>query len=501
MSRRRNYIEQTNPLRGLSPSSVASALESALRGDMARVQWMFHLIEQGDPDLLAIVERTVSVISEMDWDVKGESGEQRTGLTAAYNKIENLQAAINHLLLAEFRGFSIAQLQDNAGNPAPPGVATRVECLPHWCFVRDGLFGQFKWNPEAKSARFDSMPEVPLDAQRDHLLIHTADRPIDRIALCKYLRSNFALRAWADYIEKVADDGAFIIEPEGLEDESKRSMFAAASKDLRDGGGGSLPHGSEVVFSNTLRGLAPFDPYLRYLREQMVIAATGGMLTMLASPTGIGQGASDAHSETFRAIASKKSRDITEVFQRNFDKPFLQRNYPTEDIKAYFELAYRKDRDVGKMIEHAHVLAQIFKLDPTEWSDVTGYRLEDKPADTSEYGNLNSSVLNLETRRPGVSHDELVAAVHNALGTTPGSLMESALERVSAAFAADLEPLRERLEAIQSLPEAEYRHALRDLQGELPSLLPDNPAAATALADVFTAEYFNGMAAAAGVAT
>lgn len=481
---RRNFIEHTNPLRGLAPSSVASALEAALLGDMARVQWMFYLIEQSDPDLLAIVERTISAISEMDWDAKGDAEHQRAGLGDAYNKIENLQAAINHLLLAEFRGFSVCQLQDDDGNPSPPGIATRIECLPHWCFVRDGLRGQFKWNADARSTTFDAIQGEPLDPIRDHLLIHTVDRPIDRIALGKFLRGNFAIRAWADYIEKVANDGVFIVEPEGLEDETKRIAFANASKDLRDGGGGSLPHGSQVVFANTLRGSAPFDSFLRYLREQLVIAATGGMLTMLASPTGIGQGASDAHTETFRTIASKKSRDISEVFQRHFDKPFIQRRWPNEPINAYFELAYRKDRDIAKMVEQAVQLSSVFELDRKEWSDITGYTLSQKRE--------REVMDDLQVR------NRAEVRVHAARERL--SLAQAEIENVAEAFAVDLAPLRERIEALVGLSEQDFYNGCRALLEELPTLIPENPVAADALAEIFTAEFFNGMADAAAVA-
>ena len=385
MSRRRvSYIEQTNPLRGLSPARVVAVLEASQRGELAELMWLYHIIEQSDPDLLALVERRSAAVCEMDWSIGVAQGAQTEDgsadvLRAAYDRIENLQEAIAHLALASFRGFSICQLQDADGAPAAPGAATRIACLPHWCFVRDGLSGPFKWNPEARRAGFDGVPGEALDPERDRLLIRTVGRPIDRVALVKFVRANFAQKAWADYIEKVAQDGVFVIEPPNV-DETKRGEFASSARDAAEGGGGTLPHGSSIEFANVSRGLAPYDSYMRFLREQLVMAGTGGLLTMISEPTGIGGGATGAHAEAFKTIARKEAREISEVFQRYFDTPLLRAVFPGERPRAYFTIAYREETDVGALIDQAVKLATVFDLDPAEWSEKTGFALSRRAA-------------------------------------------------------------------------------------------------------------------------
>ncbi|MCZ7593103.1 MAG: hypothetical protein M5U15_13640 [Kiritimatiellae bacterium] len=131
MSRRKNFIEQTNPLRGLTPTAVVNYIEAGQRGELPMLMWLYYIIEQSDPDLLALVERRTSAVCEMDWNINvapnagetqsADAGLAKTDLRAAYDKIENLQQAIAHLALASFRGFSICQLQDADGNPRLAG--------------------------------------------------------------------------------------------------------------------------------------------------------------------------------------------------------------------------------------------------------------------------------------------------------------------------------------------------------------------------------------------
>jgi phage gp29-like protein len=482
-SRRKNWVEQTNPLKGLDPSVVVGRLDAGMRGELPLLQWLYYIIEQSDPDLMALVERRTSAIAEMDWNIgvaPVEAGKPRmtdgatATLRAAYDRIDNLQEAVVHLALASFRGFSVCQLQDAAGRPAAPGEAVRIDCLPSWNFVRDGRAGAFKWNPEARQTTFENLQGEPLDPGRDHLLIRAVERPIDRVALVKFVRSNYAQKAWADYIEKVAKDGVFITEPPGL-DEAKREEFKNAAQTASDGGGGSLPNGSTVQFANASRGLSPFEAYMRFLREQLVMAGTGGMLTMIASPTGIGEGATDAHSETFKSIARKEAREISEIFQRHFDAPILARAFPNEPVSAWFELAYREETSATALVDQGLKLSQFFELDPAEWSEKTGLKLAKKvlpatPGATMFRALPAAAALNRDARPAPDLEKANVAlvskAVEAALGLREGLLKEffadldaKAKERTltDAEFLDRVELL------VQSVPEAMGDRGVEDL--------------------------------------
>ena len=65
----RSWREQYNPLRGLDIARAVQLLEAGQRGEYAELQWTYEFIEQSDPDLIALVERRLSAMSELDWNV------------------------------------------------------------------------------------------------------------------------------------------------------------------------------------------------------------------------------------------------------------------------------------------------------------------------------------------------------------------------------------------------------------------------------------------------
>jgi hypothetical protein len=408
-------------------------------------------------------------------------------LRAAYDRIENLQQAIAHLALASFRGFSICQLQDNNGNPAAPGAATRIECLPHWCFVRDGQDGAFKWNPDAQQTSFDTLAGEPLDPVRDRLLIRAVPRAINRVALVKFVRSNFTQKAWADYIEKVANDGVFITGPQNVP-AGQETKYETTAENASAAGGGYLPFGCKVDFANTQRGLSPFEDHMRFLREQLVMAGTGGLLTMLAEPTGIGQGASSAHQEAFKQIARSEAKAISEIFQKNFDKPLLAERFPGEPVSAWFELAYREETDASQMIEQGVALSQVFDLDASEWSEKTGLRLAPKSGapqigiGAPPSGARSAALMNSAKRvRNRQSQDAALA------------LVKQSLERLAEAEAKDLNAIYGRIEELISADETAFAGKLAKLREDLPDLLPAEPELAAELEKTLSAAVFTGL--------
>ncbi|MCZ7593104.1 MAG: hypothetical protein M5U15_13645 [Kiritimatiellae bacterium] len=331
--------------------------------------------------------------------------------------------------------------------------------------MRDGIRPAFRWNPDAQQTSFDALAGEPLDPIRDRLLIRVVERPINRIALVKFIRSNFTQKAWSDYIEKVASDGTFITEPPGMTDE-KREAFAASAANASEGGGGTLPYQSDVKFANMQRGLAPFEPHMRFLREQLVMAGTGGLLTMLSEPTGIGGGATGAHADAFRTIARKEAREISEVFQRGFDKPLLLSHFPGQPISAWFELAYREETDTGALTSQVVELAQVFDLDPDEIGEKTGLKLSRRvvPAQPAAFS-FNSArdavrgTRGTESAQERANQSLVSEAVEKTLGARRGLLKD---------FFADLDAQP------GSLSEAQFLDRLEKLVDALPELIGDS---------------------------
>ncbi len=369
-----------NPLRSLTISRAISLQEAYNRGEMADLQWLYAHIEQADPDLLAIVERRIAALQEFDWNIKIIppnrrhatfdrilAEEQAAALRAEYERKNNLYAAIEHLSMAAFRGFSVIEPQGN-----------EFACFDHWNVVRDGYSGGWKYNPDAKSCSFASLPEGNT-FDPEYCLIRTVTRRINYYALYKYIRSNLSAKDWDAFIEIYGLPGCVIILPENVPAD-KVDEYRSAAEEVASGGSGALPSGSIASFSDSPRGVNPFRDHMQYLREQLVLAGTGGLLTMLSMPQGIGSGSSEEHGDAFQTIARGEARRISEIFQRQFDTRLLNSLFPGRPVLAYFEIAANEEVDVGKIVDNVLKLSQAgFQIDPDQISEQTGYKLTLKP--------------------------------------------------------------------------------------------------------------------------
>jgi len=206
-----------------------------------------------------------------------------------------------------------------------------------------------------------------------------------RIALYKFIRNNLSQKDWDAFIEIFGLPASYIIMPPNVP-EDKVAAYEAAALEAAEGGGGALPNGSDVKFATEPRGVNPFRDHLAYLQQQLILAGTGGLLTMLSMPTGIGDGPSNTHEDTFKAIARGEAKKISEVFQKQFDKKILAAAFPDQPVLAYFELAAKEEQDVGEIIKHALELSQAgYQMDPAELSEKTGYKISLNPAGVAQF--------------------------------------------------------------------------------------------------------------------
>jgi hypothetical protein len=316
------------------------------------------------------------------------ANEQQAFLTAAYNRFENLYEAIEHFALASFRGYSHVQIQEN-----------RFELLDQWNIARDGRYGAWYWNPEAKSMFAASLGEANrLDLVRDRILVRTHPRPIDEIALIKWLRQNLSQKDWDSFIEIYGIPGCVIIMPSNIPS-GQETAYKSSAEDVSEGASGALPNGSDVKFSDSPRGVTPFKDHLNYLSEKLVLAGTGGLLTMLSAP-GSGTLAGSAHMEAFEMIARAEARKISEVFQKQLDKTLLAAAFPGKPILAYFDIAANEETDVTEIIDHAVKLSQAgYKMDSAQLAEKTGYTLSAAPVAPPQEAGFSGQGSEIQNRQ------------------------------------------------------------------------------------------------------
>ncbi len=394
------WRENYNPLRGLKMADAAAQLEMAQRGDTALCQWTFRFVERRWATLAALISRCEAPLLTFDWEVRvrqempmvsdrqiakwaaefpaaeirndedrmtndernpkpesepakagtpnpdakrererllvAAAGRQQETLRAAYERIDNLKDAVRHLHLAEFRGY--AHLQKHRDED---GCVVHLEPLDQWCVCRDGLYGDWFWNPDSM---FVVNPGAYLGEAnriggevlpREDFIIGEAQRPIDEVALINFLRANMCEKDWDGFVEIYGIPGGVVTMP-GNVPQGREAEYEDAARKVAEGGTGAIPNGATYTANDGPRGVDPFSPRLKHLEEQVILAGTGGKLTMLAE-SGSGTLAGGAHADTFEAIAEGRAQKISERFQRDFDAEVIARAHPGEPVLVYFK--------------------------------------------------------------------------------------------------------------------------------------------------------------------
>jgi hypothetical protein len=396
------WRENYNPLRQLPIRRAVELLEMAQRGDTALLQWTFRFIERRYPTLSALLSRCEAPLLNFDWEIKikeelppGVTDEmakaQQASLKDAYDGIDNLKQAIQHLHLADFRGY--AHIQKHRTND---GEVYHLETLDQWCVCRDGLYGDWFWNPDS---RFVTNPAAALGEEnriggdqlpREDFIIRGVDRPIDEIALVNFIRSNLCEKDWDGFIEIYGMPGGVVTMPPNVP-QGKETQYETAAQQVAEGGSGAIPSGSTYEPNDGPRGIDPFTPRIKHLDEQLIMAGTGGKLTMLAE-SGTGTLAGKAHSDTFEDIADARADKISEIFQKEFDAEVLDRTHSGQPVLVYFKFGgVDKDsettvafkRDVIKALGQHEILARVLanQVDLKETSRDVGLSINEEYQD------------------------------------------------------------------------------------------------------------------------
>jgi len=361
------WRENYNAARGLTMRRVVDLLEAGQRGDTALLQWTYATAERRYSTLNGLLSRCEAPLTNFDWTVRikeelpemagagGADGggkadsavlemaeRQRVTLRDAYERVDNLREAIRHLHLAEFRGYAHLQKHRDAN-----GDVTHLEPLNQWCVCRDGLEGDWFWNPEARmGATAASLgeenriggPALPLE----DFIIQECARPIDEVGLRNYVRSALCDKNWDGFVEIYGIPGGVVVMPPNVP-QGRESEYEAAAKQVAEGGSGAIPSGADYKANDGPRGVDPFTPRLNRLDAEVVLVGTGGKLTMMAE-SGSGTLAGGAHQDTFTEIAAARAKTISERFQRDFDAEVLARKHPGEPALVYFVFGV-PDRD------------------------------------------------------------------------------------------------------------------------------------------------------------
>jgi len=479
------WREWYNPLRGLTVARSVTLMEAGQRGEFADLQWLYRLVEKRNATHRALIIRRRAALQKLDWDIKtvaelplgstqAQADAQKQTLRAAYDAIDNLSGAIAFLALAEFRGFSHLQK-----HRSPDGDIIHLEPLDQWTWVRDGLYGPWAYNKESRASTFDALKTNVIDPAG--FIIRECDMAIDEVGLLCYLRKNLSQKDWDGFIEIYGIPSGVVLMPGNIQQGKEKDYEDAATR-IAAGGSGALPAGSDYKPNDQPRGVNPFRDHIRYQDEELVLAGTGGKLTMLTE-SGSGTLAGGAHEDTFDEIAEGEAAELNEVFQKQFDADVLSREHAGEPALAYWELCPRDEADIKEEVENTFKLAQAgYQRDIEELKEKTGYTLELKPQPAPGSA-------------PASGAPEGAPPSGLGLRNRSTAQQSTGMQRVIRARATSLQPIFQRLEALlQTTDQDQFQRELEQLLKDVPDLADQvraRPEYAAALQEVLAESMTN----------
>lgn len=390
------------------------------RGHFARPTWAFHEMARIVSILGDKVRFWRAQIVSCEWKITIAQEAQETNrdanpddvirakkcadfLKKRYDTIKNLKAALKHLATARFYGYAVLRKNGNM-----------LQIIDPWNVVQDanwtgGRTPTFDWylNPEARVA-FD--PQNMTKMGREYII-----REFDDSSLLELLRLAFRAHAVMDFREKNLEEASknqvIILTGANMPEEGtpQRIALEESLKAARRGESAVIAKGdpacpTEVHKPDAAKGLPFYNTTLDSIDQMMTKALTGGLLTMLSMPTGIGAGASAEHSKALNSIVAEDAGDISELLQEAIDRPELEAAgllRPGERPLAWFELSIRKEADPSA---GADLLIKVksagYTASEAQASEMTGLTLtKDEQPMQSHF--LGSGLFNREPKKSG----------------------------------------------------------------------------------------------------
>lgn len=356
----------SDPLRSLTADWIETNYRLEVnKGLYAKPSWAFHELSRtcsllGDKvrfwkAQLAALEWHIAIAKDAQEGAKDadpakveRAKKQAEALRTSYESIENLKAALKHLASARFYGFAALRKTGN-----------QLQIVDPWNVIRDiqwmsNVAPTMKWHfNEQALASLDkaTMPEM---TPAEYIIRECEDPSLLELMRLAY-RANKVMDFRERNLEEASKNQVIILTGANMPEvgSSERTALEAALNSARKGESAVIAKGmpdcpTEVHKMDASKGLPFYTTTLDNIDQAMTKAVTGGMLTMLSMPTGIGSGASDTQSETLATLVADEAGEINEVMQKGFDRFVLEKAGLLENGErplAYFELSNRQEID------------------------------------------------------------------------------------------------------------------------------------------------------------
>jgi phage gp29-like protein len=349
-------LSQINPLRGLTMSRVVNLLDRANFGYYSQLAWLYSYVEKRETTMIALKERRQASLGRCDWTIetngrvaadesmKGAVKAQKEFMEEVYASIDNLEEAWKWLGMATFRQFAHLEKHYNAN-----GTVVHLEPVPQWYMGRRYPSKQWLYDPEA----MDCARGTPIEA--DDWIVREMEGSLGEIGVIFYVWKVMCLKDWSAFTSRFGVPNIFAELDKEIQGPTTGTMqdYLSSITSIVSNGSGALPPGVKVtMMAAGSSDNTPFPVHLDYLDKSLVLAGTGGKLTMLSDSTGIGSGATAAHEGVFDDIATSEASDIAEIIDRSIGIPLLKARFPNQRPLVKFVIRRANETDPNAVADN-----------------------------------------------------------------------------------------------------------------------------------------------------
>ena len=347
--------EQRNELPWLTPQRAVELYEAWRRGELADVQRVWEQLEETDDTLMTVLDKRQRALADMPWAILtdaeaiGDDAErarkaelQQAYLQTVFNAVENLEEALVHLGMADFRGVAALEITGNMQR-------MRWEVIEPWCLARPVRRGPWMYNAKA-DVTFSSLEEM----EKERIIVREA-RPIDLACMFLIVDKMHAIHGWDAFLDVYGNPSIFLELPPTTGEQMAKVYDALAKRIIGDGRG-TVPSGSKFQTVETRQNNCDsFEKRARWCADAIITVATGGLLTVTAE-SGSGTLAGSAHADSFENLVAGSAASISAAINQQFTRRLLAAAFPDDPPLAYFSLA---PEPVKEQLKDAQLLATL----------------------------------------------------------------------------------------------------------------------------------------------
>ena len=384
----------SDPLRSLTADWIETNYRLEVnKGLFAKPAWAFHELSRTCSMLGDKVRFWKAHIAALEWHIAvakdaqegakdadpakvAKAEKQRKALLDAYEKIENLKAALKHLASARFYGFAALRKSGN-----------QLQIVDPWNVIHDiqwlnNAAPSMKWHFNDQALASLDKTGMPEMKPAEYIIRECEDPSLLELMRLAY-RANRVMDFRERNLEEASKNQVIILTGANVPEVGtpERTALESALNQARKGESAVIAKGdpncpTEVHKMDASKGLPFYTTTLENIDQAMTKAVTGGMLTMLSMPTGIGSGASETQSATLQTLVADEAGDISEAMQKGFDRFVLEKANllaTGERPLAWFELSSRKEVDPkGNAEVLAAVKAVGFEVEEEQAAEMLG---------------------------------------------------------------------------------------------------------------------------------